>query len=103
MGTKGITITPKWIMIIIAVIGVIWGAAVLVTNLQAEQTQLQKELEDHLSGTDKIVEQLDSLIAVVNHHLQWDTIYVVTQGHLDEQQQKDIKNILERLREVEKR
>ncbi len=103
MTKGGITITPKWISIIVVLLGFVWGASAAYTNLQAGQEQLSVDLKDHLSGNDKIVDRLDSLIAVVNHHLQWDTLYVVTQGYLDEQQQKDINNILERLREVEKR
>lgn len=106
MGDKskhGITISPKWISIIIVVIGLVWSASAAYTSLQAGQEQLSQDLKEHLTGNDKIVDRLDSLIAVVNHHLQWDTLYVVSQGYLDQQQQEDIKDMLERLREVENR
>ncbi len=99
----GITISPKLISLILLVGGMVWSGSAAYTSLQSGQEQLSTELTEHLTGTDEVVKRLDSLIVVTNHHLQWDTIYVINQGYLDNKQQEDIAEIFNRLEEVEKR
>lgn len=59
--------------------------------------------DEHLSHEAAVIAELQSIKAVLDAHLMWDTLYVVSQGYFEERQQEELAAMKEAIKELKKR